>query len=455
MEKILAGGANTDGKEIAAFEQKASFKIRVVRNAYRFCSVIFTALLLCLAGCGNEWDASKDLTIGQDWLEEADKDTADRLESDLFREDDGSEPQSGWRNTADGAPFGEKDLSAQSDTAFSYGYSQLSGDEEQLYREILNSLISYQEETELSVKDPEMVERVFRYVMADHPEIFYADGYEVTTYRLGTELRRITFTGTWTLESDEVLSRRAQLEAAAALWLEGLPDGTDDFEKAKYIYDALILRTEYEQGSADSQTICSVLLNQRSVCQGYAKTFQYLCQLAGIPAMLVTGDVNGEGHAWNIVEINGEQYYVDATNGDQPAFLEGGAVSLEEHKTTIYDYLCPFPQEYEQLYTASDEFPLPACTATDCNFYVLNQACFDTYDEQQIYDFCCMRLENGAAVVRFKFTSQEAFDEACQQWIQEGYVQKVAEYYLKMYGLSTVEYHYGILDNLKTIYFMF
>lgn len=159
-------------------------------------------------------------------------------------------------------------------------------------------------------------------------------------------------------------------------------------------------------------------------------------------------------HTWNIVEINGEQYYVDATNGDQPAFLEGGAVSLEEHKTTIYDYLCPFPQEYEQLYTASDEFPVPECTATDLNFYVLNQACFDTYDEQQIYD-CCMRLENGAAVVRFKFTSQEAFDEACQQWIQEGYVQKVAEYYLKMYGLSTVEYHYGILDNLKTIYFMF
>ena len=42
-----------------------------------------------------------------------------------------------------------------------------------------------------------MVERVFRYVMADHPEIFYADGYEVTTYRLGTELHRITEPGRW------------------------------------------------------------------------------------------------------------------------------------------------------------------------------------------------------------------------------------------------------------------
>lgn len=56
---------------------------------------------------------------------------------------------------------------------------------------------------------------------------------------------------------------------------------------------------------------------------------------------------------------------------------------------------------------------------------MLNQACLDTYDEQQIYDFCCMRLENGAAVVRFKFTSQEAFDEACQQWIQEGMFRKL------------------------------
>ena len=135
----------------------------------------------------------------------------------------------------------------------------------------------------------------------------------MTTYRLGTELRRITFTGTWTLESDEVLSRRAQLEAAAALWLEGLPDGTDDFEKAKYIYDALILRTEYEQGSADSQTICSVLLNQRSVCQGYAKTFQYLCQLAGIPAMLVTGDVNGKDMPGISFSLDGDWYYIDPT----------------------------------------------------------------------------------------------------------------------------------------------
>ena len=42
-----------------------------------------------------------------------------------------------------------------------------------------------------------------------------------------------------------------------------------------------------------------------------------------------------QGHAWNIVELNGQYYYVDATNGDQPDFLEGDATLLAEHKTTI------------------------------------------------------------------------------------------------------------------------
>ena len=72
-----------------------------------------------------------------------------------------------------------------------------------------------------------------------------------------------------------------------------------------------------------------------------------------------TPEIFAESHAWNRVKLNGEYYYVDATNGDQPEFLEGDAVNLVEHKTTMYDYLCPFPWEYEEIYTSSQEFPVP------------------------------------------------------------------------------------------------
>ena len=153
--------------------------------------------------------------------------------------------------------------------------------------------------------------------------------------------------------------------------------------------------------------------------------------------------------------MNGNDYYFDATNGDQPEFLEGDAVQLAEHKTILYDYLCPFPEEYEMTYTPSDEFTVPACSATDMNFYVLNQGCFDSYDYQEILAYCQMRLNNGAAVVRFKFSSQEAFEQARADWINGDAIQEAARYYMTIYGMSQVEYHYGILENMKTIYYMF
>ena len=176
-----------------------------------------------------------------------------------------------------------------------------------------------------------------------------------------------------------------------------------------------------------------------------------------VPCIYVEGDAanSTQGHAWNIVELNGQYYYVDATNGDQPDFLEGDATLLAEHKTTIYDYLCPFPQEYEENYTASDEFPVPACTATDMNFYVRNGACFDTYDWSSVYDLCRLRIDSDAAVVRFKFGSQGAYDEAYMDLIDSNHIQDIAKYYMEVHGLSQISYHYGVIDNMKTLYFMF
>ena len=58
------------------------------------------------------------------------------------------------------------------------------------------------------------------------------------------------------------------------------------------------------------------------VCEGYAKAFQYLCDLtfqnqAGRPSSaLVSGKMNGGDHMWNVVAIGGRNYLVDVTNCD-------------------------------------------------------------------------------------------------------------------------------------------
>lgn len=337
-----------------------------------------------------------------------------------------------------------------------YYFKLLSEDEQRIYRQMLNGIRERQNEFYLTSADEDVISKVYHALLKDHSELFWVHNREevYTTSYKGTDYCR--FSPGYTYTEQEISEILTEMQNAVNEVNAEITQNASDYDKVKMIYTYLIDHTEYE-ASDDDQNIAGVFWKKKAVCAGYARAVQYLLEQLGIPCIYVEGSArdSDEGHAWNIVKINGQYYYVDATNGDQPSFLEGGAVQLEEHKTVIYDYLCPFPQEYEQVYTASDEFPVPECMASDLNFYVLNQACFDTYDEQQIYDFCRMRLDNGAAVVRFKFTSQDAFDSAYRQWIQDGYIQNVARYYLQLYGLETVEYHYGILDNLKTMYFMF
>ena len=58
------------------------------------------------------------------------------------------------------------------------------------------------------------------------------------------------------------------------------------------------------------------------VCEGYAKAFQYLCDLTfqnqeGRPSSaLVSGKMNDGDHMWNVVAIGGRNYLVDVTNCD-------------------------------------------------------------------------------------------------------------------------------------------
>ena len=337
-----------------------------------------------------------------------------------------------------------------------YYFHLLDEEEQKIYREMLDGIRERQEEIYLTTADENLVSKAYHAVLKDHSELFWVHNRKnvyTTSYKGDAYCR---FSPGYTYTEAEITEITAAMEQAFTEVNGQITEETDTYDKVKTVYSYLIDLAEYES-SDDDQNIAGIFWKKRAVCAGYARAVQYLLERMNVPCIYVEGDSkdSDEGHAWDIVEIDGQYYYVDATNGDQPGFLQGDAVQLAEHKTIIYDYLCPFPEEYEKIYTASDEFPLPACTATDCNFYVLNQACFDTYDAQGFYDFCCMRLDNGAAVVRLKYTSEEAFDAACRQYIQEEKIQDVAGYYMSLHGLSTVQYHYGILQNLKTLYFIF
>lgn len=337
-----------------------------------------------------------------------------------------------------------------------YYFKQLTEEEQRVYRELLKGIRAREKEFYLTISDDDSIDRSYHAVLKDHPEIFWVHNREKIYKTTYSDSDYCVFTPGYTYTDSEIDKIQTAMEQSFQEVRALIPEDAGDYEKVRIVYTYVIDHTQYQTGE-DDQSIAGVFWKKSAVCAGYAGAVQYLLERLDIPCIYVDGSTKGstEGHAWDIVKIGQEYYYVDATNGDQPNFLNGDAAQLEEHKTIIYDYLCPFPEEYEKTYTPSEELTVPACTAKDLDFYVLNQGYFEDYSWQDIYDYCKMRLDNGAAVVRFKFGSQEAFSEACQELLDDGVVQNVAQYYMKLHGLGQVEYHYGVMDNFYTIYFIF
>ena len=337
-----------------------------------------------------------------------------------------------------------------------YYFKQLTEEEQRVYREMLKGIRAREKEFYLTISDDDSIDRSYHAVLKDHPEIFWVHNREKIYKTTYSDSDYCVFTPGYTYTDSEIDEIQTAMEQSFQEVRALIPEDAGDYEKVRIVYTYVIDHTRYQTGE-DDQSIAGVFWKKSAVCAGYAGAVQYLLERMDIPCIYVDGSTKGstEGHAWDIVKIGQEYYYVDATNGDQPDFLNGDAAQLEEHKTIIYDYLCPFPEEYEKTYTPSEELTVPACTAKNLDFYVLNQGYFEDYSWQDIYDYCKMRLDNGAAVVRFKFGGQEAFSEACQELLDDGVVQNVAQYYMKLHGLGQVEYHYGVMDNFYTIYFIF
>ena len=337
-----------------------------------------------------------------------------------------------------------------------YYFKQLTEEEQRVYRELLKGIRAREKEFYLTISDDDSIDRSYHAVLKDHPEIFWVHNREKIYKTTYSDSDYCIFTPGYTYTDSEIDEIQTAMEQSFQEVRALIPEDAGDYEKVRIVYTYVIDHTQYQTGE-DDQSIAGVFWKKSAVCAGYAGAVQYLLERLDIPCIYVDGSTKGstEGHAWDIVKIGQEYYYVDATNGDQPDFLNGDAAQLEEHKTIIYDYLCPFPEEYERTYTPSEELTVPACTAKDLDFYVLNQGYFEDYSWQDIYDYCKRRMDNGAAVVRFKFGSQESFSEACQELLDDGVVQNVAQYYMKLHGLGQVEYHYGVMDNFYTIYFIF
>lgn len=354
-----------------------------------------------------------------------------------------------YQQVTSARPFAELNIE-ETEVAEKYYYNTLAELDRTAYKEMLQGVKAEEQEIYVHADDADQVNRIYRYIMADFPELFWCSGNAKSTgYNQSGPDAYCVFVPEYIYTGTERDTRQQAIEAAASKCLAGMDASASGYEKIKYVYEYIINTTDYNLEAPDNQNIYSVLVNQQSVCAGYAKAFQYLLERAGVFVTYVTGTVQeGQAHAWNLVQCDGEYYYVDSTWGD-PVFLNG-----EEERPDMmnmnYDYLLCNDQELFATHTPDAEVELPACTSTKYNYYVLNGSYYKQYDETTVKNAMFASINNGSSYVDFKFADAKEYQKAKNE-LTERLMQEGAQYLGQRYNLSSVSYYYQEADETNRI----
>lgn len=299
-------------------------------------------------------------------------------------------------------------------------YSYLSDSMRVVYDEVYTGLVERREVT-LSTLDEEHADIAFQSVLADHPEIFYVSGYHLTKKTMDNSIIGISLSGQYDMTQEEIATYRSQIDAYAAMCLNTMPQGLDEYGKVKYVFDYLVTHTVYRLDSQHNQNICSVFVNGESVCQGYAEATQYLLLKLGIETTIVPGIVtDGSRHVWNLVKVNGAYYYMDTTWGDVDYRDSTGTIKLEEGIEPIsYDYFLVTTEQLSKTHTQDAIITMPVCVSTKDNYYVREGLYFEGVDDARLAAIFEAAYTNGKQNVTLKCSSLDVYLQMKEYLVNE------------------------------------
>ena len=194
-------------------------------------------------------------------------------------------------------------------------YEVLNSNQKKIYKQVYANALKYKKEfvPVAKITSTELSDVIYA-INYDHPELFYLDttyGYKYNSKYICVQ---IILNYNETIDNIEVNKNSFNNEVNRIV--NQAKKYKTHYEKEKYVHDYLVKNTEYELNSKLNQSAYSAIVNKKSVCSGYARSFQLIMTKLGIPTYYVTGSSTSGPHAWNIISLSDGFYNIDVTFDD-------------------------------------------------------------------------------------------------------------------------------------------
>lgn len=326
-----------------------------------------------------------------------------------------------------------------------YAYETLSEENKVIYDQMLDAVMNHDEEVTLSTEDGQELEDIFNCIKADYGGLFWVESFRYTQYQRNGKTEAMSFAPNYIMTSEERSRMQKRIDRQVKKYIKEVSQKSD-YEKVRDIYRKLIQKVNYNLEAEHNQNIISVFIGKETVCQGYASAMQYLMDQLDIPCVIVTGMAKGGPHAWNLVQIEGEWYYLDVTWGNSKFHDD----EENDVKYIEYDYLNITTEEMLKDHTPQVKFELPECTALENNYYVKENKYFTSMDEEAAEKLGAIfkrAYEKGRSHVSVKFSSRELCAQAKEYFLTQYHISDYCS------GLETVYYKTDMQMNIFVVIF--
>lgn len=221
----------------------------------------------------------------------------------------------------------------------------------------------------------------------ENPEVFWLANRYRYVYRGDTTTVRLYSY----VSAEECGKMTEELNLVRQEIFAGLQGEMSELDRELYLFDSLASRCSYDTEAASNgenwkaYTQYGALVDGKAVCEGYARAMQSLLSCAGLESTLVSGTSKGMLHMWNLVKIDGDWYHLDATWNDSDSLVSYKYFNVtdemigEDHAVfPSYAELTEGEYDAEDLQNAN--LSLPACTASDANYYLAKAVRLETIE---------------------------------------------------------------------------